>query len=70
MIELCQLRIASRMGLLLMLAMVRCLFWFVEQPASSLLECDPYIAHLLAVGNIVQPIYRTFLPRPELCAAS
>ena len=60
------IRIACRMGLLLLLAVVRQIYWFVEQPSSSLLELDPYISHVLGIVKIIQPVYRKFLLRPEL----
>ena len=61
------IRVASRMGLLILLAVVRQIFYFVEQPSSSLLELDPYISHVLSIGKIIQPIYRRFLFHAQLC---
>ena len=52
---------AARMSLIFLLAISRAIHWFVEQPASSLLELAPYIAHRLSVCKVAQPVFRSFL---------
>ena len=55
------LRIACRTAMLFLLAAARHIYFFVEQPASSLLELDPYFAFVFRTLGALFPMYRSFL---------
>ena len=49
------------MAMLCLLATARHIYFFVEQPASSLLELDPYFAFVIRTLASMFPMYRSFL---------